>query len=169
KTTNGGKTWDKVLYVDEHTGILDMRMHPTDPQTLIVATWERMRDGFDAFFDRTDGGDQYGPIKTHAAGTALYKSTDGGKSWKKLAKGLPDGKLGRIGLDWYVKDPNIVYAIIDTEKAGMGPPRIAALKASADKAKDGVEIKGVNPTGPAGKAGVKAGDVIKAINGTAVA
>src|SRR5262245_11469423 len=169
KTTDGGKTWDKVLYIDEHTGVLDMRMHPTDPQTLIVATWERMRDQFDAFFGISDGTDQYGPIKNHAKGTALHKTTDGGKTWKKLAKGLPDGKMGRIGLDWYMRDPNVVYAIIDTEKSGGGPPRIAALKASGDKAKDGVEIKGVNSTGPAGKAGVKAGDVVKAVNGKNVA
>jgi photosystem II stability/assembly factor-like uncharacterized protein len=167
KTTDGGKTWDKVLYVDEHTGVLDMRMHPTDPQTIIAATWERKRDEFDAFLGGVEG-DQYGPIKNHTPGTALYKTTDGGKSWKKLANGLPTAKLGRIGLDWYVKNPNIVYAIIDTEKSGMGPPRIAALKASAEKTKDGIQVKGVNPTGPAGKAGVKPGDVIKAVNGKPV-
>src|SRR2546430_10768404 len=143
-----------------------MRMHPSDPQTLIVATWERMRDQFDAFFGGVEG-DQYGPIKNHTRGTALYKTADAGKTWKKLEKGLPNAKLGRIGLDWYMKDPNIVYAIIDTEKAGMGPPRIAALKASADKTKNGVEVKGVNPSGPAAKAGVKAGDVIKSVNGKA--
>jgi photosystem II stability/assembly factor-like uncharacterized protein len=167
KTTDGGKTWAKVLYVDEHTGVLDMRMHPADPNTIIAATWERKRDEFDAFFGGVEG-DTYGPIKNHTPGTAIYKTTDGGKNWKKLDKGLPTAKLGRIGLDWYVKNPNIVYAIIDTEKSGMGPPRIAALKASADKTKDGVQVKGVNPTGPAGKAGVKAGDVIKAVNGKAV-
>src|SRR5437868_3638543 len=105
KTTNGGKTWDKVLYVDEHTGVLDMRMHPADPQTIIAATWERMRDPFDAFFGGE--GDQYGPIKNHTPGTALHKTSDGGKTWKKLDKGLPTAKLGRIGLDWYVKDPKI--------------------------------------------------------------
>jgi photosystem II stability/assembly factor-like uncharacterized protein len=167
KTTDGGKTWDKVLYVDEHTGVLDMRMHPADPQTIIAATWERQRDPFDTFVGNVEG-DKYGPIKNHTPGTALYRTTDGGRSWKKLDKGLPTVKLGRIGLDWYVKDPSVVYAIIDTEKSGMGPPRITALKVSADKTTDGVQVKGVNPTGPAGKAGVKAGDVIKAVNGTAV-
>jgi photosystem II stability/assembly factor-like uncharacterized protein len=168
KTTDGGKTWEKVLYVNEHTGILDMRMHPTNPGTIIAATWERKRDGFDAFLGPNVEGDQYGPIKNHEPGTALYKTTDGGKNWTKLAKGLPTTKLGRIGLDWYAKNPNIVYAIIDTEKSGMGPPRIASLKASAEKTKDGIQVKGVNPTGPAGKAGVKTGDVIKAVNGKAV-
>ncbi len=124
KTTDGGKTWDRVLYVDEHTGVLDMRMHPTDPQTIIAATWERKRDEFDAFFGVE--GDQYGPIKNHTPGTALFKTTDGGKSWEKLTKGLPTAKLGRIGLDWYVKNPNIVYALIDTEKSGRAG-RVDAL------------------------------------------
>jgi photosystem II stability/assembly factor-like uncharacterized protein len=167
KTTDGGQTWQKLsLPTDEKTGVLDLRMHPTEPNTLIAATWERQRDQFDAFFGGTEG-DQYGPVKTHAPGTALYKTTDGGQTWKKLTKGLPAGPMGRIGLDWYRKDPNIIYAIIDTEKAGQGPPRINLLRASADKAEGGLQIKGVNPDGPAGKAGLKAGDVIKTVNGKA--
>src|SRR5262249_12982790 len=166
KTTDGGLTWDKVLYVDDKTGVIDMRMSPADPDTLIAATWEHQRDQFDAFFGQVEG-DQYGPAKTHAAGTALYKTSDGGKKWKKLAQGLPTAKMGRIGLDWYRKDPSIVYAIIDTENAGKGPPRITALRASGDKGTGGVELKGINPEGPAGKAGLKVGDVIKTINGKA--
>jgi photosystem II stability/assembly factor-like uncharacterized protein len=100
KTTNGGDTWERVLFVDDKTGVLDIRMHPTDPETLIVATWERQRDEFDGFFGNVEG-DQYGPIKTYAPGTALHKTTDGGKSFKKLTNGLPNAKLGRIGIDWY--------------------------------------------------------------------
>jgi photosystem II stability/assembly factor-like uncharacterized protein len=164
KTTNGGDTWERVLYVDDKTGVVDIRMHPTEPDTLIAATWERQRDEFDGFFGTVEG-DQYGPVKYYAPGTGLHKTTDGGKSFKKLTQGLPDVKLGRIGLDWYRKDPNIVYAIIDSEKVGTGPPRISVLRASGDKGKNGVEIKGINPDGPGGKAGVKAGDVITAVNG----
>src|SRR5262249_3533200 len=65
----------------------------------------------------------------------------------------------------YPKDPNVVFAIIDTEDVGKGPPRISILRASADKGKNGVEVKGVNPTGPGGKAGLKAGDVVQKANG----
>ncbi len=164
KTTNGGETWERVLFVDDKTGVLDIRMHPTEPDQLIVATWERQRDEFDGFFGTVEG-DQYGPVKYYAPGTALHKTSDGGKSFKKLTNGLPNAKYGRIGLDWYRKDPKVVYAIIDTEKAGMGPPRINVFRASGDKAEGGVEIKGVNPTGPGGKAGLKAGDIVKSVDG----
>ena len=111
KTTDGGSTWNKVLFVDDKTGVIDMRMHPTDPDTLLVATYERERDLYDA----NDPSKKIGP------GTALYKTTDGGKTFNKLTKGLPTGKLGRIGLDWYRKDPRVVFAVIETEKIAMGP------------------------------------------------
>src|SRR5579885_3838279 len=62
KTTDGGHTWQRVLYVDDRTGVIDMRMNPADTETLIVATWERQRDEFDGFFGNVEG-DQYGPAK----------------------------------------------------------------------------------------------------------
>ena len=61
----------------------------------------------------------------------------------------------------------VVFAIIDSEKAGQGPPRISVLKASGDKGAGGIEIKGVNPEGPGGKAGLKAGDIVKTVDGKA--
>ena len=112
KTTDGGKTWNKVLFVDDKTGVIDMRMHPTDPETLLVATYERERD----LYDTNDPSKKWGP------GGGLYRTTDGGKTFKKLNQGLPTSQLGRIGLDWYRKDPNVVFAIIESEKIGMGPP-----------------------------------------------
>ena len=111
KTTDGGNTWNKILFVDDKTGVIDMRMHPTDPETLLVATYERERD----LYDTNDPSKKWGP------GGGLYKTTDGGKTFKKLAQGLPGGPLGRIGLDWYRKDPKVVFAIIESEKIGMGP------------------------------------------------
>ena len=71
KTTDGGKTWEKVLFVDDKTGVIDMQMHPTDPETLLVATWERQRDGFDSPSRRAavaDGYDAYDPIKKWGPG-----------------------------------------------------------------------------------------------------
>ena len=123
KTSDGGKTWEKILYVDDKTGVIDMRMHPTDPETLLVATWERQRDGFDSHRGEPalpDGYDAYDPIKKWGPGSGIYKTTDGGKTFQKLTKGLPTCQLGRIGLDYYRKDPNVVFAIIDCEKIGMG-------------------------------------------------
>jgi photosystem II stability/assembly factor-like uncharacterized protein len=166
KTTDGGQSWRRALFVDDRTGIIDMRMNPADPETLIVATWERQRDEFDAFFERADGGDQYGPIKTHAAGTALYKTTDGGASFKKLTQGLPTAKMGRIGLDWYAKDPHEVFAIIDTEKSGTGSVVYAGLQ--AEDAPGGAKLTQVTADQPAAKAGLKAGDVVTAVEGKPV-
>ena len=76
KTTDGGKTWDKVLYVDDKTGCIDLRMDPQDPETLIAAMWERKRDEYDGFFsgDKDAPPDMYGPVVTHGAGGGLFKT-----------------------------------------------------------------------------------------------
>ncbi len=110
KTVDGGNTWQKILYVDDKTGIIELKMNPNDSETLLAATYERLRDLYDI-------GD---PIKKWGDGSAIHKTTDGGKTFKKLTKGLPTVKLGRIGLD-LDKDPNIVFAVIETEKIGTGP------------------------------------------------
>jgi photosystem II stability/assembly factor-like uncharacterized protein len=165
KTADGGKTWQRVLFVDDKTGVIDMRMSPADPDTLIVATWERQRDEFDGFFGPVDG-DSYGPIKVHAPGSGLYKTTDGGKTFKKLQSGLPTAKLGRVGLDWYAKDPRVVYAIIDSEKVGTGSTVYAGLQ--AEDAPGGARLTAVTAEGPAAKAGLKVGDVVNTVEGKEV-
>ena len=84
-----------------------------------------MRDGFDSHRGEPalqDGYDAYDPIKKWGPGGAIYKTTDGGKTFRKLTKGLPTCQLGRIGLDYSRKNPNVVFAIIDCEKIGMGTP-----------------------------------------------
>jgi photosystem II stability/assembly factor-like uncharacterized protein len=166
KTTDGGKTWEKILYVDDKTGVIDIKMHPEDPETLLVATWERMRDGFDSHRGEPplqDGYDAYDPIKKWGPGSAIYKTTDGGKSFRKLTKGLPTCQLGRIGLDYSRRDPHVVYAIIDCEKIGMGtPPNPVYLGVTGEDAEGGVKLTQVTPAGPAAKAGLKVGDIIKA-------
>jgi photosystem II stability/assembly factor-like uncharacterized protein len=169
KTTDGGKTWNKVLFVDDKTGVIDMRMNPADPETLIVATWERQRDLYDS----------NEPIKKHAPGAGIYKTTDGGKTFKKLTKGLPDVKMGRIGLDWYRKDPKVVFAIIDSEKGGLNlDPKAPAPAAQSEvylgltgdvedagAAKVGEVVSG----GPAEKAGLRLGDIITVAGETPIA
>src|SRR6185436_14239581 len=82
KTTDGGKSWEKSLFID-------VQMHPSDSDTLLVAAWERQRDGYDSQpgGPMADGYDSYDPIKKWAAGSGLYKTTDGGKNWKKITQG----------------------------------------------------------------------------------
>jgi len=86
KTEDGGQSWKKVLYVDDKTGAIDLRMDPFDPNVLIAGMWERKRDEFDGFFGGPwPGPDQYGPIVAHGAGGGLFKTADAGKTWKKLS------------------------------------------------------------------------------------
>jgi photosystem II stability/assembly factor-like uncharacterized protein len=107
KTTDGGKTWAQVLKINDDTGVSDIAMDPESPDVLYAAAYERRRTPFGF-----NGG---GPD------SAIYKTVDGGANWKKLTKGLPyenGGDTGRIGLDIYRKDANIVYAIVQHEKGG---------------------------------------------------
>ncbi len=99
KTTDGGDSWEKILYIDENTGVVDIAMDPSDPNILYAATYQRRRTPFGF-----NGG---GP------GSGLYKSTDGGKNWRELTRDLPEGDKGRIGISIYRKDPNIVYVCVE--------------------------------------------------------
>ncbi len=170
KTTDGGKTWNKVWYADDKTGIIDIRMHATNPDVLFIAAWDRQRDGYDSWpgGDLPDGYDAYDPVRKWGASAGIYKTIDGGKTFKKLTNGLPTSHMGRIGLDVYRKDPNVVFAIIDCEKIGKGtPPKKAAISNAfmglqGDDAEDtdGAKITRVTPEGPAEAAGLKVDDVV---------
>lgn len=105
KTTDGGNTWKKVLYVNERTGCADMIIDPQNPNKLFAAMWEYHRDPW--FF--TSGG----------KGSGLYMTLDGGKTWKKCTKGLPNGEIGRIGLAVSPANPKRVYALVEAKKNGM--------------------------------------------------
>jgi photosystem II stability/assembly factor-like uncharacterized protein len=109
KTTNGGRSWTKVLgpvVRDKNIGVVDVVMDPTDPETLYAATFDKVRLPFTY--------DLGGP------GSRIYKTTDGGANWEMLTNGLPQGMLGRIGIDIYERDPNILYATIENaNKEGM--------------------------------------------------
>jgi photosystem II stability/assembly factor-like uncharacterized protein len=104
KTTDGGKTWTNVLFINEDTGVIDLTMDPESSMTLYAAAYQRRRTpwGF-------NGG---GP------GSALYKTIDGGATWTKLTKGLPESITGRIGVDVYRGNPDIVYALVENAKGG---------------------------------------------------
>lgn len=99
KTTDGGKSWRKVLFVDTLTGVVDMAIDPHDPRTLYAALYQRLRQPC-----CYNGG---GP------GSGIYKSTDGGEHWTKLSGGLPTGDLGRIGLAVAHNTPGLIYAIVE--------------------------------------------------------
>ncbi len=107
KTTDGGVTWNKILYANTKTGAADLVMDPTNPNKLIAALWEHKRDPW--FFN--SGG----------SGSGLHMTHDGGKTWKKITdkEGLPKGNLGRIGLAIAPNSPNIVYALIESKKNAL--------------------------------------------------
>jgi photosystem II stability/assembly factor-like uncharacterized protein len=106
RTTDGGQTWENVLYIDEHTGAIDMAMDPSDPNTLFAAMYQRQRTGWGF-----NGG---GP------GSGLYRTVDGGGSWEELTDGLPAGDKGRIGVDVFRQDGNIVYALVEADARAPG-------------------------------------------------
>jgi len=110
KSADGGETWQHVLFINEDTGAVDLAMDPSSPGILLAAVYQRRRTSFGF-----NGG---GPH------SAIYKTTDGGATWKKVSKGLPyenekDGETGRIGLNIYRRNPSIIYAIVEHAKGGV--------------------------------------------------
>lgn len=107
RTKDGGKTWDKILYVNELTGVADMVADPENPDKIFVALWEHKR--WPWFF------------KSGGEGSGLYVTYDGGDNFKKLGgdEGLPKGEMGRIGLAISRSNPNYVYALVESKKNGL--------------------------------------------------
>lgn len=107
KTTDGGETWEKVLYVDEKTGLADLVLDPNNPNKLVAAMWEHRR----------------WPWYFHSGGpgSGLYISFDGGDSWEERTAedGLPKGDLGRIGLAIAPSNSTIIYALVEAKKNGL--------------------------------------------------
>jgi len=103
KTTDGGRNWEKVLYISEHVGIVELEMDPSDNKTMYAAAWERERKAWNNI--------------AFGEGSGLYKTTDAGKTWKRLTKGLPAGEYaGRFGLAIAPSDPKIIYALLDNHE-----------------------------------------------------
>ena len=105
KTVDGGKTWKKTLYVDENTGCADLAMDPSDSLTLYAAAYEHRRLPY--------------TFSSGGPGSGLYKTVDGGETWTRLTKDLPEGILGRIGVAVARSAPGVVYALIEHKDGGI--------------------------------------------------
>ncbi|MFC1554574.1 WD40/YVTN/BNR-like repeat-containing protein [candidate division KSB1 bacterium] len=108
KTTNGGRTWEKVFYINERAGAIDLVMDPEDTNTLYASTWERIRRHWND--PRVEPGMQH---------SGVWKSTDGGSNWDQINNGLPEPQhRGRIGIDVSLSNPDVLYAFVDNYEIG---------------------------------------------------
>lgn len=106
RSTDGGKTWTKVLFKDENTGGIDLALDPSNPNTIFAALWQARRSPW--------GLDSGGP------GSGLYRSTDGGNTWRRLSgHGLPEGTIGRIGVAVAYGNSNRIWALVEADKGGL--------------------------------------------------
>jgi photosystem II stability/assembly factor-like uncharacterized protein len=151
KTTDGGRTWQKVLYVNEKTGANDLVMDPSDPNTLYATTWQRTRLKWNDprnFPDYT--------------GSGVYKTIDGGSTWKPINQGLPEARYrGRTGIDLCLTKPNVVYAFVDNYETAREPTQVeradsyglpssgiikgATVYRSDDKGETWTQVSGLTP------------------------
>ncbi|MBK7437818.1 MAG: glycosyl hydrolase [Saprospiraceae bacterium] len=105
RTKDGGKTWEKVLFVDENSGVSDLSMDMKNPRVLYAAFWDHQRLPW--------------YVRSGGKGSSIWKSTDGGDTWKKLSNGLPTALMGKIGISVSMANPQRVYAIIESDEGGL--------------------------------------------------
>ncbi len=105
KSMDGGKSWTKVLYVDEKTGCADIAVHPQNPNIIYATTWQFRRKAY--------------AFESGGKGSAIYKSEDAGLHWKKLNKGLPEGDFGRVALTLAPSAPDHLLAIVESKNTGL--------------------------------------------------
>ncbi len=105
KTSDGGKTWEKVLYVDENTGCADIAVDPENPDILYAGMWDFRRQPW--------------TFRSGGPGSGLYKTSDGGKTWNRLTSGLPEGEMGRIAVTVSPVTPNLVYALVESKESAL--------------------------------------------------
>lgn len=105
KTTDGGKTWKKILYTDAKTGCADVALDPKNPEVVYASMWEFRRTPYS--------------FNSGGKGSALYKSTDGGKTWKKIQKGIEEGELGRMCIAISPTETNKVFLVAESKSSAM--------------------------------------------------
>ena len=105
RSRDGGKTWQRILYVDDKTGAIDIQFDQSNPSILFAGMWQAVRKPW--------------TMESGGPGSGLYRSADGGDTWTKLTgKGLPEGTIGRIGVAT-TPNPNRIYALVEAEKGGL--------------------------------------------------
>ena len=107
RSTDGGLTWTRVLFKDENTGAIDLAMDPSRPRTLLAALWQTRRPPWNT----------YPP--SNGPGSGVYRSDDGGDTWRPVAGGFPTEHLGRVGFAYAPSDPRRVYALVDARPGGL--------------------------------------------------
>jgi hypothetical protein len=128
KTTDGGKTWTKPLFKGEKVGVVDVVLDPSNPDVVFAVTYDKQR----VPWSFEEGGPE----------TGIYRSKDAGRTWTRLAGGLPSGKLARCGLAVYAKNPAIMYAVIDNLNPRPADPAAkTAAAAPAPAAKSGAAAR----------------------------
>jgi len=105
ESRDGGETWEKILYVNDSVGVVDLAMDPTNPRILFASAWRGQRSPW----TMTSGSEDSG----------VYRSKDGGATWTRLTQGLPAGLLGKIGVAVSPVNPNRVFAIVEAEEGGL--------------------------------------------------
>lgn len=105
KSSNGGETWDKIFYIDDKTGCADLLIDPTNPNTIFISMWEFRRQPYS--------------FNSGGKGSGLYKSTDGGKTFKEIKNGLPAKPFGRIAMTLAPSDPKQMLAIVESNNTGL--------------------------------------------------
>jgi photosystem II stability/assembly factor-like uncharacterized protein len=134
KTTDGGKTWTKILAGKNDTsGAIDLIMDPSNPNTMLCAMWDRERRPW--------------TFRSGGPGSGLFKTTNAGRSWNAITKGWPEGVTGRVGISYFHKNPKIVVATIEAAKFGEGSQRTrtGGTFRSTDGGDSWVKVNDLNP------------------------